>query len=102
MTDLPYPPPYQDLETLSQHLCAGESTIERLVQMGQFPKPRKLGGKRVWSWAEVCRFIDGPQETTTTNLLERITNATRKAARPEHHERGVRKRDPGISCLPEA
>lgn len=101
MTDLPYPPPYQDLATLALHLCAGETTIENLVKLGQFPKPKKLGGKRVWSWAEVCRFIDGPQDSTTINLLERITNATRKAAGPKDNGRGVRGRDPGVSRLPE-
>lgn len=58
MNDLPYPPPYQDLATLALHLCAGETTIENLVKLGQFPKPKKLGGKRVWSWREVRRFIE--------------------------------------------
>jgi predicted DNA-binding transcriptional regulator AlpA len=47
---LPYPPPYQDLAALARHLCAGESTIEQLVALGQFPRPRMMGGKRVWKW----------------------------------------------------
>lgn len=50
---LPYPPPYQDLATLAQHLCAGESTVEQLVALGQFPRPKMMGGKRVWKWIEV-------------------------------------------------
>jgi hypothetical protein len=79
MTDLPYPPPCQDLATLARHICTGESTIENWVNMGLFPKPKKIGGKRLWSWSEVCRHIDGPgPEVEATNLMERITNATRR------------------------
>ena len=50
---LPYPPPYQDLATLSEHICAAESTIENWVKMGLFPAPKKVGGKRLWQWKEV-------------------------------------------------
>jgi hypothetical protein len=80
VTDLSYPPPYQDSATLALHLCVHEHTIDNWVKLGQFPKPKKIGGKRLWSWKEVCHFIEGPQDPTTVNLLERITNATRKAA----------------------
>jgi hypothetical protein len=40
---LPYPPPYQDITTLSEHICAAESTIENWVRLGLFPEPRKVG-----------------------------------------------------------
>jgi hypothetical protein len=40
---LPYPPPYQDLATLSAHICAAESTIENWVRLGLFPEPKKVG-----------------------------------------------------------
>src|SRR5215467_1960237 len=42
---LPYPPPYQDLATLSAHICASESAIENWVRLGLFPPPRKVGGQ---------------------------------------------------------
>lgn len=58
MTDrLPYPPPFQDLATLSQHICAGESTIEHWVKQGLFPPPKKIGGKRLWSWKDVAKHL---------------------------------------------
>ena len=33
---LPYPPPYQDITTLSEHICAAETTIENWVRLGGF------------------------------------------------------------------
>lgn len=52
---LPYPPPFQDLATLAEHICMGERTIERHVEEGLFPPPIMQGGKRVWIWAEVVK-----------------------------------------------
>ena len=78
---LPYPPPYQDLATLSQHICAGESTIENWVKLGQFPPPRKVGGKRLWKWKDVERHLAGDDVAASPDkLAESITNATRSAA----------------------
>lgn len=74
---LPYPPPFQDLPTLAAHLCAGESTIERLVREGRFPQPKKIGGKNVWRWSEVERFIDKGNTTILTNE-ESIYEATKR------------------------
>ena len=54
---LPYPPPFQDLATLSEHICAAESTIENWVKMGIFPKPVKHGGKNFWEWEKVQRHL---------------------------------------------
>jgi hypothetical protein len=80
--NLPYPPPYQDLATLALHICAAESTIENWVRLGLFPEPRKVGGKRLWSWKEVERHIAGTEELTgksTDELADRIKNGTREA-----------------------
>jgi hypothetical protein len=79
---LPYPPPYQDLATLSEHICAAESTIENWVKMGLFPAPKKVGGKRLWQWKEVERHLaaNGEGVPTLDQVAERITNATRQAA----------------------
>lgn len=83
MTDrLPYPPPFQDLATLSQHICAAESTIENWVRLGTFPKPKLQGGKRYWCWKTVERHLAAEAEqvtTTPSDQAQRITNATRKA-----------------------
>jgi predicted DNA-binding transcriptional regulator AlpA len=80
---LAYPPPYQDLRTLAEHICTGESTIENWVRLGQFPAPRKIGGKRLWKWKDIERHLAGDGDTvaaSTDRLAEAITNATRAAA----------------------
>ena len=60
MTDrLPYPPPFQDLATLAEHICVGERTIENWVKMGLLPAPRVLDGMRLWKWEEVATCLDG-------------------------------------------
>jgi hypothetical protein len=56
---LPYPPPFQDLRTLSAHVCMAESTIENAVKMGILPAPRILDGLRLWKWEEVAACLDG-------------------------------------------
>ena len=85
---LPYPPPYQDLATLSAHICASESAIENWVRLGLFPPPRKVGGKRLWSWSEVERHLAANQliASSPDELAERIKNGTKQAiSRSEDH-----------------
>ena len=78
-----YPPPFQDLRTLSEHICVAESTIENWVKIGIFPPPKKHGGKRLWQWKEVERHLAGRGEDVAPSpdeQAERIRNATRQAA----------------------
>jgi hypothetical protein len=78
---LPDPPPYQDLATLSAHICAAESTIENWVREGKFPPPRKVGGKRLWQWKEVERHLAKVNEVANPDEeAQRIMEATRAAA----------------------
>jgi predicted DNA-binding transcriptional regulator AlpA len=80
---LPYPPPFQDLRILAEHLCTGESTIENWVKLGLFPRPRKIGGKRLWQWKEVERFLAAAEDAVAAvpdAQAEAIRNATRAAA----------------------
>jgi hypothetical protein len=56
---LPYPPPYQDRQTLAQHLCMGETTIDEYVAAGLLPRPRKARGTPLWEWDEVKVYIRG-------------------------------------------
>ena len=83
---LPYPPPFQDLATLAEHICAGESPIENWVRQGLFPQPRKIGGKRLWQWKEVERHLAAMNETSAllSDEAQRITEATRAAAKGSH------------------
>jgi predicted DNA-binding transcriptional regulator AlpA len=80
---LPYPPPYQDLATLAEHICAGESTIENWVRLGLFPEPKKIGGKRLWSWREVERHLV-KREREPDPLAERVRNAAREIVSKDH------------------
>jgi hypothetical protein len=86
---LPYPPPYQDLATLALHICASESAIENWVRLGLFPQPRKVGGKRLWSWKEVEHHLTANkllEAASPDELAERIKNGTRQAvSRGEDH-----------------
>jgi predicted DNA-binding transcriptional regulator AlpA len=85
---LPYPPPFMDLATLSEHICVGESTIESWVKLGQFPAPRKIGGKRLWQWKEVERHLAPATGTVAASPAQQamdITNATRRAVASRHN-----------------
>jgi hypothetical protein len=78
---LPYPPPYQDLATLAEHICAAESTIENWVRLGLFPE-KKVGGKRLWSWKEVEHHLAANKQLSAASpdeLAERIKNGTRQS-----------------------
>jgi hypothetical protein len=79
---LPYPPPFQDLATLSNHISCGESTIENWVKLGLFPAPKKIGGKRLWQWKEVERHLAGSPGTGSSladEQADRIRAATKAA-----------------------
>ena len=78
MKGLAYPPPYQDIGTLAAHLCVSENTVDNWVKLGQLPPPRRIGGKRLWSWAKVCKIMEA-EDMATDDLARRITNATREA-----------------------
>jgi|HubBroStandDraft_6_1064221.scaffolds.fasta_scaffold376128_2 predicted DNA-binding transcriptional regulator AlpA len=76
---LPYPPPFQDLRTLTQHVCMSEDTIERLVKDGRFPEPRKNKcGKRLWVWKEVESYLSKPDDETPADEAERIRETVRR------------------------
>lgn len=80
---LPYPPPWQDAPTLCAHLSISEGTIDNWVRQGLLPPARPRGGKRMWKWAEVERWLDAggdPEAQSPVSQIERIRNATRQAA----------------------
>lgn len=82
----PYPPPFMDLATLSEHICSGESTIENWVRQGLFPAPKKVGGKRLWQWKEVERHLANVIDPVVPDAqAEAIRNATKAAAANCNH-----------------
>lgn len=56
---LPYPPPWMDSPTLAAHICVSAATVDNWVRQGILPPPRKRGGKLMWKWAEVDRYLRG-------------------------------------------
>jgi hypothetical protein len=82
---LPYPPPWQDIVTLAQHLCCSTNTIENWVGQGILPAPRKRGGKLMWKWDEVDRKLTvGAEGASPDQEAERIRNGARAAAAARH------------------
>lgn len=78
---LPYPPPYQDIETLCLHLCIHPNTVDSWVKHGLLPAPKMVGGKRLWRWTEVQKHLDGEEPgMSPVSLAERIRHATKQAA----------------------
>lgn len=73
-------PPFQDLPTLAAHTCLGETTIERMVKEGRFPKPRKNKcGKNLWVWREVESWLAAPEDEAVV-IAERIRADYREAS----------------------
>ena len=76
---LPYPPPWQDKETLAAHLCVSVWTIENWVQKGIIPAGRLRGGKLFWKWREVDEALTFGNAVNTDSLAERVYNGTKAA-----------------------
>jgi hypothetical protein len=83
---LPYPPPWQDLRTLSEHICASESAIENWVRRGIFPPPKKIGGKNLWEWKTVQRHLAhaGDNGPSLANDAARMREAMRNEKEQTH------------------
>lgn len=79
-------PPWMDKDTLARHICAGSMTIDRWVDQGILPAPRKRGGKLMWKWAEVDEKLTlGNVGGTPDAKAEEIRNGTREEARAARH-----------------
>jgi predicted site-specific integrase-resolvase len=75
-------PPYQDAETLADHLCISVRTIDEWTKIGRLPPPRVKHGKRLWKWRDVEKYLDGDGSMLSSSpdtLAARITEATRAA-----------------------
>ena len=77
---LPYPPPFQDAQTLARHLCISEDTVRVWVKMGRLPPPLPGDGKNLWDWSEVQRHIRGEGAIVPEDLAQRVYHATKAAA----------------------
>ncbi len=78
----PSVPPYQDISHLTQNLCISEPTVNAWVKQGILPPPRNKGGKRLWKWTEVERYLDGQEGGGLNQEMEDIRNETKRQASP--------------------
>jgi hypothetical protein len=77
---LPYPPPWQDMDTLCEHICATPPTVEKWIVQGVLPAARKRGGKLMWKWSEVDEMLtNGKAAGSAGSDADRIRDDTRKA-----------------------
>jgi predicted DNA-binding transcriptional regulator AlpA len=82
---LPYPPPWQDMAALCQHICVSTTTVDNWVAQGILPPPRKRGGKLMWKWSEVDEYLTNGRPGASPNSdAERIRDATRRAMLEVH------------------
>jgi len=74
-------PPWQDGATLCAHLCISEGTLDNWVRQGILPEPRKVGGKRMWKWADVETRLSGDATLAPGEVdAARIFNDTKAAS----------------------
>ena len=85
-----YPPPFQDLATLAEHICCGESTIENWVRLGLFRVRRRSAASDYWNGRscsvtlpDMTRLV---QHRSTSNGGH--LQATRAAAANPHNSAG--------------
>ena len=58
--------PLLRLATVSEVTCLGKSTIYRMMDAGQFPRPLMLGpGSVRWRTSAIVQWVDGRQQTGT-------------------------------------
>jgi hypothetical protein len=79
---LPYPPPYQDINVLAEHISLAPRTIEEWVKLGKLPAPKVRSGKHLWKWKEVEQCLDGNAglvPSSPDDETARIREATRGA-----------------------
>jgi excisionase family DNA binding protein len=62
-------PAYLDIDRMCTELCISERTVDAWVRQGVLPSPRMRGGKRLWKWIEVERYLDdgGPSVTPSAD-----------------------------------
>lgn len=79
------PPTWVDRQRLARELCACETTIDSWVRLRVLPEPKKRGGKLLWRWETVDRWIEqggDPEHTPQDNdRVVAMEEAMRKASR---------------------
>lgn len=79
---LPYPPPWQDIGVLCEHIGVCEATVDKWIKLNLLPAGRLRCGKRLWKWSEVNTYLEngGPNVPVSPDILAKdITDATKRA-----------------------
>lgn len=72
-------PIVMDLKRTADSLSVSESTVQKLVREGKFPKPRQLSSHRVgWLTWEICAWA---AELPESNFLPPVNTGAPKAKR---------------------
>lgn len=74
-----------DAATVAAHICASASTVERWVEQGILPPPRKRGGKLMWSWAEVDDHMKNGGQDGGSNQPGSIADAVKREREADRH-----------------
>ncbi len=73
-------PAWVDMNRLCQETCTCPNTIDNWVAKGILPPGKKRGGKLMWKWAEVDRWLENGPPVTVDRQAEDIRNGARQAA----------------------
>jgi len=78
------PPAWVDKATLGREICLSDRGIDQWVRDGIIPPGRMRGGKLMWRWSEVDRYLDrgGPdvQALSVEDQVRQRARALRKQA----------------------
>ena len=78
-------PPWQDMPTLCAHICVSPPTVDKWVAEGILPPPRARGGKQMWKWDEVDKYLDVGGARSPDAEADRIReNVRRDMQRSDH------------------
>jgi phage terminase Nu1 subunit (DNA packaging protein) len=69
-------PPWVDAPTLARLICCSVDTVDNWAAQGIIPPPMRRGGKRLWRWAEVDKWLTNGGTDLRPGS---ITDAVRKA-----------------------
>jgi hypothetical protein len=72
------PPIWVDKATLCWETCLSERCVDNWVRVGLLPPARHRGGKLMWRWSEVDRYLDaGGPNVQTLSVEDQIRQRAR-------------------------